>query len=96
MSYPYLFQTSGFLHIDAIRAELESQGDWDYASNANAKAIIEETAAKFGFNHPYNPEQLALFRYLRQKRAGLHICTYAWGLYAESQEAQIIEQPAHA
>ena len=82
--YPYLFQTSGFARIDSIRAELESQSEWDYASNRMESGLhVYKAGYRFGFRPPYSDEQHALINILVHKSAGLHISTYAWGLYAE-------------
>lgn len=85
--YPYLFQTSGFQKIDAIRAELESQPNWDYAQSGSHAIQTQDAAAqKFGYNSPYTKEQFALRKILYVKRAGPKISVYAWGLYAESNK----------
>lgn len=84
MNYPYLFQTSGFAVIDKIRAELESQREWDFVKDTDqATSTIETAAARFGFSLPFTDEQSKLSSYLKSKLAGTHMCTYAWGLYAE-------------
>ena len=86
VDYPYLFQTSGYDTIDQIRAELESQPEWDWSSSsAEADTVQEMAAQRFGFLKPFNTEQAQLASYLRTKCAGLHMATYAWGLYAQSQ-----------
>ncbi len=85
--YPYLFQTSGFKRVDEIRAELESQQQWDYAkSPSQALRIQDQVAKSLGFQAPYTKEQFALRKILYGKRAGTNIATYAWGLYAQSIE----------
>lgn len=83
--YPYLFQTSGFQKIDAIRAELESQPHWDFAPSGGHAIHIQDSAAqKYGFTSPFTKEQFALRKVLYVKRAGPKISVYAWGLYAQS------------
>lgn len=83
--YPYMFQTSGFSRIDEIRAEIESQPNWDYAPASEvALKIQDEAARKFGVLPPYSKEQFALRKILYVKRAGSNIATYAWGLYSQS------------
>lgn len=87
MDYPYLFQTSGFARIDDIRAELESQAEWDFAPNQMASNDIQVRAAnRFGFYVPFSPEQRALASYLLKRQAGEMISVYAWGLFAQSRE----------
>lgn len=89
MTYTYLFQTSGFPAIDDIRAELESQSDWDFAkTTAQAQQYQHEAAIRFGFSAPYSDEEQALGTYLVDKKAGLHISTYAWGLYSSAIKNQ--------
>ncbi|MGJ8564903.1 MAG: hypothetical protein ACSHXY_15290 [Alphaproteobacteria bacterium] len=84
-AYSYLFQTSGFPVIDAIRAEIESQEQWDYVASASRALHCQITAAqKFGFFPPYTKEQKFLANLLRSKAAGQNISTYAWGLYADT------------
>ena len=89
LTYKYLFQTSGYPIIDEIRAELESQSDWDFAqTTAFAQDFQHRAATKFGFSAPYSDEEQALGTYLVDKKAGLHISTYAWGLYASAVNSQ--------
>lgn len=89
VEYPYLFQTCGFATIDAIRAELESQPDWDWSDTVETAEQVQEMAAqRFGFFKPFTAEQQKLVAYLTTKRVGRHMATYAWGLYAESQMAK--------
>lgn len=86
-NYPYLFQTSGYPVIDQIRAEIESQGQWDYVATASRALQCQINAAqKFGFFPPYTKEQKSLANFLRSKAAGHNISTYAWGLYAETRK----------
>ncbi len=86
MAYSYLFQTSGFPLIDDIRAEIESQRDWDYASSSDDALILQRQAStKYGIVPPYTQEQKALASLLKGKRAGRNIATYAWGLYAQAR-----------
>ena len=88
MVYPYLFQTCGFANIDAIRAELESQREWDRAESVEDSDQIQRIAAlRYGFKAPFSPEQTALAHFLTRAKAGPHISTYAWGLYAQGTSA---------
>ena len=85
VDYPYLFPTCGFRRVDDIRAELESQRDWDFSlSMQEANQHQKSAARRFGFVIPFDEEQIALAIYLCEAKAGPHIATYAWGLYAES------------
>lgn len=89
IKYPYLFQTCGFPEIDDIRAELESQRDWDHVSSESDSRHVQAIAAqKFMSPIPFSKEQKALRDYLVAKRAGLNISTYAWGLYASVTSPQ--------
>ncbi len=82
--YPYLFQTSGFPRVDSIRAEIESQKHWDFSGNVSeADRNMQQAALRYGLKAPFSPEQTALANVLTKKKAGLNICTYAWGLYVE-------------
>lgn len=84
VDYPYLFQTCGFSRVDDIRAELESQSDWDWSPSPEITDIIQMRAANsFGFFAPFSPEQKALTAYLKKRQAGQMISTYAWGLFAD-------------
>lgn len=83
--YTYDFQTSGFPIVDAIRAEIESQSEWDYSGTQDEVELnIFSAARRFGFFEPFDEEQVALNSILRRRNAGLHIATYAWGLYADA------------
>lgn len=89
VDYPYLFQTCGFARIDDIRAELESQGDWDFVEGQAISNDIQVRAAnRFGYYVPFTPEQRALASYLIKRQAGMMISVYAWGLYAETRAPQ--------
>ncbi len=83
--YLYNFQTCGFSVVDDIRAEIESQSDWDFSrSIEETEKAIYNAARRFGFFEPFTPEQKALAIYLKNRKVGLKIATYAWGLYAEA------------
>ena len=85
-TYPYLFQTSGFASVDAVRAELESQSDWDRIADPQMSAATQNTAsARFGITPPFSNEELALRAYLIRNNAGPLISTYGWGLLADSR-----------
>ena len=82
--YPYLFQTSGYSHVDAVRAEIDSQKDWDFVADTDLAAGLQNRiASKFGIYPGFTPEQSALRTYLIRKQAGPMISTYAWGLLSE-------------
>lgn len=85
-TYAYDFQTCGFETIDNVRAIIESQPNWDRSSNIKqAKANNAAAANRFGFKQLLTAEQKALAKFLVDKLAGLHIATYAWGIYADLQ-----------
>ena len=91
--YSYMFQTCGFRAVDDIRAEIESQPEWDYCQNLQEAAQTSRLAARrFGFFEPFSPEQEMLSSILTRLKAGPLIATYAWGLYsdylAESVESE--------
>ena len=89
VDYPYLFQTCGFARVDDIRAEIESQADWDFVPSQELSNDIQVKAAnRFGFYVPFSPEQRALTSYLIKRRAGEMISVYAWGLFAQSRAPQ--------
>lgn len=93
VDYPYLFPTSGFRRVDDIRAELESQKDWDFSSSIQqAHTNQKAAAARFGFLVPFDEEQIALALYLCESKAGLHMATYAWGLYADTLSVHVEER----
>jgi len=90
VTYQFMFQTSGFERVDNIRAEVESQRDWDYVPSFQVGTNIQlGAAARYGFLAPFTEEQKALARYLRQENAGPNISTYAWGLLAEALKVDL-------
>lgn len=82
--YPYEFPTSGYANIDQVRSLIEDQTEWDYCFDAElASQNNENAAAMFGYIPPFTTEQTALGELLKELNTGLHIMTYAWGLYAD-------------
>jgi len=96
--YTYLFQTCGFSVVDDIRAEIESQSEWDFSKDENIDDTIRMAARRFGFFEPFTPEQEALAAVLRRHKAGILISTYAWGLYADylAEDAPAIDDREYA
>ena len=88
--YRYLFQTCGFSIIDDIRAEIESQSDWDFSDGeVEAAQNSRQAARRYGFFEPFTPEQEQLSQILTQSQAGPLIAIYAWGLYSDHLAATI-------
>ena len=82
--YAYDFQTSGFEAIDKVRAVVESQNEWDRSDSLKeARANSAAAAKRFGYTGLMNAEQKALREFLINSKAGLHIATYAWGIYTD-------------
>ena len=84
--------------MDDIRAEIESQSEWDYSDDESLDDNIRNAARRFGFFEPFTPEQEALAAILRDHKAGLMIATYAWGLYADylAENAPDLDQREYA
>jgi hypothetical protein len=82
--YPYEFPTSGFARVDEIRFLIQGQSDWDYCYDTDN--LIDnnlEAAKRFGFEPNLGLEEVALSDMIKKLKAGPHIMTYAWGLYAD-------------
>ena len=97
--YPYFFQTCGYSAVDDIRAEIESQPEWDYCNDdEQMDETIRVAARRFGFFEPFTAEQEALAAILRRHKAGLLISTYAWGLYADylAENAPALDEREYA
>ena len=90
-NYQYDFQTCGHAIIDEVRAIVDSQPEWDFAATSKeARANTAAAAKRVGFKRPRSLEQRALILCLGISRAGLHISTYAWGIYADLKASQTV------
>jgi hypothetical protein len=89
--YQYDFQSCGHAIIDEVRAVVDSQREWDFSASGK-QARVNSLAAerRFGIKRPRSAEQRALTKYLIDSRAGLHIATYAWGIYVDLKASMIV------
>lgn len=82
--YPYEFVTSGFGRVDEIRFLIEDQSLWDYCHDTETLTENNlQAAQRYGFAPSFTDEESALCEVLYFLKAGPHIMTYAWGLYAD-------------
>lgn len=70
--------------MDAVRAAVESDNDWDVAESADKLHFyILRAAQNVERFEPFTADEVALNTYLADRMAGKRLCDYAWRMFAQ-------------
>lgn len=71
--------------MDAVRAAVEIDGNWDTAESADKLHFyILRAAQNVERFEPFSADEVALNTYLADRMAGKRLCDYAWRMFAQS------------